>query len=225
MEVFSVPRVGPKLETLGLSVKAYDITLGLDLLTKAGQDVVWGDLCKFRPAVAILSPPCRDFSQLVRLWNHKKMSPSVVSHRMEDAETLLKFSMKIAAYQHFLNNGFIFEHPAGASSWKHDCVQSVAHRPGIKLLSFHQCRFGLQTPFSERPIKKLTHILTNMASVVCRFDKMYCCCAGREAHCKIQGSEAGVRLSTWAEKYPPKMCQELAWAVWAFLDNPKTIPK
>ncbi len=55
MEVFSVPRVGPKLEALGIQDKDYDITLGLDLLTKAGQDVVRGDLCKFRPAVAILS--------------------------------------------------------------------------------------------------------------------------------------------------------------------------
>ena len=55
------------------------------------------------------------FSQLMEMWNKKKMSPEVWTHRMNIAFVLFDYAIDIARYQHNRHRLFFF----GASFASH----------------------------------------------------------------------------------------------------------
>ena len=120
MEIFSPRRVAPYAERLGLlSAGSFDITNGCDLLTFAGRHQVLSALKTQEPGFLMTSPPCTMFSDLMRLWNQKKMKRAVYRQRMRQALALLEFNMMTCHLQ--MNEGrfFAFERPHRALSWKH----------------------------------------------------------------------------------------------------------
>ena len=153
------------------------------------------------------------FSALQTLYNKNKMEKSVWNHRMGEAVVMWNYALEVAELQVKKNRGFVLEHPSSASSWKESKVDDVLSLPGVKLISFDQCRFGLKSPMGK-PMRKATRFLTNMDSVVVRFAGRRCLCA--EPHREIQGSEAGHRLSVYAQSYPPMLVQGLAAAASEF---------
>ena len=61
------------------------------------------------------------------------------------------------------------------------------------------------------PMQKATTLLSNIPGIYSRFNKVYC--DGRHTHQQIEGEEGGCKRSTWAQKYPDKLCETIGDAV------------
>ena len=163
-----------------------------------------------RVNVCVLSPPCTMFSQLMRT-NFGRMKPDDLKRRWKDALCFMGFTMDIILYLISINGIFVFEHPTGASSWKLKRMQALLNMKGlrrpVRLVTFHQCRFGLVAPVSKKPIRKSTRFLTNSQMVASTFDRVFCQCDVE--HRQMQGSEGKYKLSKFCEQYPPELCKAL----------------
>ena len=191
----------------GLSSCAFDLKVGKDLSQLETRSEVFRTIEQRRPKLLVTSPPCTMYSKLQRLWNVKNMSPEEYNRRKAIADEYLWFAHTCNKIQHNAGRSFAHEHPAGASSWTEDSTQGVATLPGTYNALFDQCQFGLTSPHGT-PIKKQTRILCNNVRL---FNALRGCkCRkGSHTHKRIMGTEAGHRLSTWSEIYPPALCNAL----------------
>lgn len=211
-EIFSRPRMVSMIVALQLlhilvATLSIDILTGYDLLIPRVRENVMKMLVDGKIFVVMLSPPCTMFSQMMRI-NFHKMNKDDLKKRWKDAMTFITFTVRIIEYMLSINGIFVFEHPTGASSWKLACIQKLLRIPTVKLVKFHQCRFGLRAPVSKKPIRKSTRFLTNSQCVATAFDNKFCQCT--EAHRVIEGSEGSYSLSKWCEQYPDALCETLA---------------
>lgn len=207
VEIFSAPRLCPYFARMGyLARLSIDLVTGHDLAYRHNQEIVMSMMRHTRPKAAMLSPPCTVFSTLQNL-NMKKMSADAWQQKWNYGLNLLEFSMELAKFFDDQGKGFVFEHPASASSWRQACVLDVLQRQNVLVARFHQCRYGLKSPGSKLPMRKNTMLMTNLPSVQKEFHGKFCKCSAD--HCIIEGSEAGVQLSEWAQQYPPKLCKAL----------------
>ena len=213
IEVFSQPRLVPKAQELALGFnasKSIDILTGWDLLTEANQKATMEHFRSKKPRSCMLSPPCAMFSQLMNT-NFPRMDPIVVKKRWKDALTLWHFALHICQFMMSCGAIFVLEHPTGASSRRLQETQQLLSTPGIYLVTFHQCRFGLKAPISGFPIRKSTRLMTNSPIVAQYFDRVFCTCQG--PHKTIQGNEGPFTLSKYCEKYPSDLCEALLRAI------------
>ena len=214
MEIFSRPRLIPTVQRLGLRLvgdKSIDILTGHDLLSAQVRAEVTHMVMRERPRSVVLSPPCTMFSQMMRS-NWSRMNPQDVRQRWKNAKILFGFALQIANLQIDLDGLFVLEHPRHASSWKLAGSRKLMKRQGVRMACFHQCRYGLTTPFSKTPMKKATALLTNSVAVFEEFDGKVCTC--QLPHKKIEGQEWGVKLTSHAEKFPDELCEALVRALW-----------
>ena len=61
--------------------------------------------------------------------------------------------------------GFVFEHPAGATSWNNPSLQSLIAMDCVLSVDFDQCATDLRGP-NGQPIRKRTRLVSNMPSVI-----------------------------------------------------------
>ena len=210
-EYYSPPRVALILVGLGLLV-----SLCLDTLT--GWDFDWGEqrvlslhLLVFQKVGFLMaSPPCTAFCALQALWNFKKLPPQRVAAIWRKGMVYLAHAAECCRVQHNQGRLFGLEHPASATSWKQDVITDLAALPGVYAVTFDQCMLGIKSP-SGRPMRKRTRILTNSKHLVAQFSNLHC--DKSHEHCLIQGSECGIKLSTFAQIYPREMCLRIAKAV------------
>ena len=191
----------------GLGSCPFDLKVGKDLSQLEMRIEVFRMIEQRRPKLLVTSPPRTMYSKLQRLWNIKKMSPEEYTRRKAIADEYLWFAHTCNKIQHNAGRSFAHEHPAGASSWTDDSTQAVVTLPGTYNALFDQCQFGLTSPRGT-PLKKQTRILCNNVRL---FNALHGCkCRrGLHTHKPIMGSEAGHRLSTWSEIYPPALCNAL----------------
>ena len=211
-EIFSRPRVINMIAALHLTAVlsgslSIDILTGFDLRLAAAREAVMKMLLERSIHIVVLSPPCTMFSQIMHI-NFAKMKPDDLRQRWKDAMCFIHFTIRIIRWIVSKNGFFVFEHPTGASSWRLPCIQELLGLPGVKLICFHQCRFGLKAPISGLPMRKSTRFLTNSQQIIDTFDGVYCNCT--KPHRVIEGSEGKYRLSKWCEQYPPGLCEALA---------------
>ena len=215
-EFYSPPRVCLALRTRGLPAHhSFDLATGYDFLC-------WEDRARalhlqdaLQPLFVMLSPPCTMYSSLQNL-NLAKMEPSVRDRRFQDAHCLLDFAMLVAERQIQRGGFFCHEHPARATSWRRASVQRVAQLPGCQTITFDQCRVGLMTPGGQMPLRKRTTLLTNSTAVVNTFGPLQCNCPRGQG--VIQGSEGGIRISTYCQVYTPQFVNLLAQCVEAEIE-------
>jgi len=213
IEVFSQPRLVPTFERLDLGLRkglSVDILTGYDLLLEEKRGEIKQYFATHLPRTSMLSPPCTMFSQLMNV-NWKKMNPAEIRRRWSEALILWNFALQLAWFQLQHMGIFVLEHPTGASSWRLPETVALLNQPGVFLVSFHQCRFGLKAPISGQPIRKSTRLLTNSKLIKHRFDRKFCQCS--TPHRTIEGSEGPYKLSKYCEVYPPELCEELAKAL------------
>ena len=219
-EVFSPPRIVPILRGRGYGYRAthsWDITHGCDLTVLRNQINVCKTIEQKKIAVLLFCPPCTMFSQIQKSnWN--RMDPMVRVERLIDAVGQLDFSVWLMNLQLDRHRYFVFEHPVNASSWTRCNVKKLAARDGVYVVDFDQCKVGLKSPLGT-PIQKRTRLLTNIPTVCQHFGKMQCngC---HEYHLRLEGTEAGLRLTNLSQVYPPEMCDLLATAIKEFLGEP-----
>ena len=134
-EVYSPPRVTA-------SAAKYNLQPGwsLDLTTVDKNGVPW-DFSKgsrrrdgrdrleaTRPKVLIGSPMCKAFSALHALSAGKR-DPNVVRRQLVEAEVHSRFCCELYELQIRRGDYFVHEHPAGATSWRCECVRRILAIP------------------------------------------------------------------------------------------------
>ena len=203
-ELFSPPRVSIVAEEAGLrggyclDKTCVDHVTGKswDLNRQRDQAQLWGLLRRRPTRLLIASPPCTTFSSLQRL--RKTAMPE--AERLEGLE-LLKVAVKACQMQAKSGNLFLLEHPAGASSWKVDCLMDLSNMNGVQSLVLDQCMYGLVSADREgsAPARKSTRILTNMLGAE-RFLTSRCDHGHR--HVELLNNRAKA-----AQEYPRELCQ------------------
>ena len=136
MEVFSPFRIAAAICRLGMTMAgSFDLLSDCDLLSTAGRQEVLKTLMSKRPLMLMCSPPCTMYSELMRLWNAKKMNPQVKALREKDAYLMVCFSMELCRLQDDAGRFYCYEHPYKAASWKLDIVACLN-------LSQQKCSLG-----------------------------------------------------------------------------------
>eukprot|EP00959_Pyramimonas_sp_CCMP1952_P319010 6674772-Pyramimonas_sp.AAC.1 len=188
-----------------------DLSTGWNLHRKPVQQLVRDIVIKRKPSTLIVTPPCTMFSKMLHI-NKMRMDQQKLNARLTEGHGFLKYSMSLCSLQYDQGRKFVFEHPAGASSFKEACVKRIMKLPGVAIARFDQCRFGLKSP-SQKPMKKRTVLMTNCMHTHQLFDQKWCNCGPGVKHQVIEGHEAGVQLSSYASAYPDMMVSALVRGV------------
>ena len=166
-ELFSPPRVCKLAAEAGwragysLDKECADEVTGKswDFTQTREQAQLWGLLRRRPTRLLVASPPCTTFSSLQHL--RKTIMPD--KERREGQE-MLAVAAKACMMQVKNGGQFIFEHPAGASSWQEPCMKALGALPGVQCMIIDQCMYGLKSQDREgiAPAKKTTRIMTNL---------------------------------------------------------------
>ena len=165
-----------------------------------------------KPFTIILSPMCTAFSQIQAI-NKGRRDPAVIRREIDDAKDHIRWVMKLCALQHRSNRYFVFEHPAGATSWDMAEVKKVHGLEGVLKIKFDMCQFGMEArdPLDGqvRPVQKRTAVLTNSYEIAQRLRRE---CPNRGAdksmhhqHVKLEGGS----LCKNAQVYPRTFCRTI----------------
>ena len=80
--------------------------------------------------------------------NWDRMDPSQVRQIISEGKLMWDFAVEAAEEQCEAGNYFALEHPARASSWSTPRVQKLLRMPGVALIEFDMCAFGLTVDHS-----------------------------------------------------------------------------
>ena len=139
------------------------------------------------------------------MWNYKKFTAVQLETKLSAAKKLVDYAMWLAKLQYDGGRAFAYEHPSRATSWQLDSVSRVKALRGVQAVTFDMCMFGLCSPRSKTPCQKTTTVLTNSLALAKLLEGHKC--DKSHAHMRIQGSEGGITLSKWCQKYRPAFCQ------------------
>ena len=95
---------------------------------------------------------------------------------------------------------FLHEHPAGASSWKEECVKEILELPNVERVVGNTCAFGVLQEDSQGVgmIKKPTGFMTNACKIAEELNKE---CERKHTHVHLMNGRA-----KRAEVYPDELC-------------------
>ena len=207
VEIFSPPRVSIVVQKMGLDVpkEVFDLQHGWDVREQSDRELLRNVLRERRPNMAMFSPECKAYSQLMNV-NWEKMQPLDVRKILTEGQLMWDFSLEGCHQQ--LANGLHFglEHPSGASSWKLRQTQSLIEREDVALISFDQCAFGLQVDPAGELSRKRTKVATSNPHLAVKLLEAQCDHSHEHRHL-----EHG--LPAQAQVYPPKLCQAIAESV------------
>ena len=121
---------------------------------------------------------CTAFSSWQRI-NDKIRDPAVCA--AEKARALVHLSFCVELYREQLkhNRYFVHEHPASATSWQSEVMESLAAEPGVVKATCDQCQYGMDD-LDGNPIRKPTTFLTKAAEIAGQLTKR---CNGRSGQC------------------------------------------
>ena len=164
-EIYNPNCFGPLTQKFGLTPgKAFDLTLGDNLLDKRKQNEVIEYLRQVKPGLVLISPPCRMHSQLQNLSKRKRENmPELMKEylkKKQQSNQLLVFAIEICHLCLELGITFVFEHPLSASSWKHSAMERILRLPNVFMTRADQCCYGLRGT-SGLLHRKATGFMTN----------------------------------------------------------------
>ena len=164
-EIYNPNCFGPLTQKFGLTPgKAFDLTLGDNLLDKRKQNEVIEYLRQVKPGLVLISPPCRMHSQLQNLSKRKRENmPELMKEylkKKQQSNQLLIFAIEICHLCLELGMTFVFEHPLSASSWKHRAMERILRLPNVFMTRADQCCYGLRGA-SGLLHRKATGFMTN----------------------------------------------------------------
>ena len=128
------------------------------------EDVVMRDrarkrLLDERPMLLVGSPMCTAFSTWQRI-NNKIRDPVTVAGELRRAKQHLEFCVELYRIQVQGGRYFVHEHPAYASSWQTEIMESIMKDDGVTKATCDQCQYG-GADESGNPVKKPTSFMTN----------------------------------------------------------------
>ena len=217
-EYWSPPRCVPVALRLGMRCSlSLDIVTGWDFTVPSLRAISLQILNQLSVLFLMVCPPCTIFSDLMRLWNFKRMTLEDINMKWEEGMLHLAHSMQCCFQQWQAMRYFAFEHPERATSWQQQEVLRIQRLPGVECIVVDMCQFGLVSPVGNLPMRKRTRIMTNSPILVGLLQGKRC--QGTHQHQLVMGSEGGVRLSTWAQVYPDAFCIALVHAAMQHANN------
>jgi len=208
-EIFSPPRTTRRALERGakggfsLDVDHEDPWTGRkwNLLDPKTQDAARSLVRRTRPRLLIASPPCTLFSQLLNISGGVKDEK-----KWSEAVQMVEFAVEMCILQHRAGRKFIFEHPAGAKSWKLPCLEKLRDITGVEAVVLNMCRFGmeLEDKMGRGLVYKPTRIVTNSRTIA---EKVGLRCVGGHRHVHLESGRAKL-----AARYPQSLSD-------AFLDG------
>ena len=209
-EIYSPPRVAPLAPKYGLKEGySLDITTGdqegreWDFDKRTNRARARRLIREKRPGLLIASPMCTHFSKLMA-FNRTKMGELKYQGLMAKARRHLKFVIELCKEQLAHGGYFLFEHPAGASSWKEPEMTQLLQNPAVKTVICNMCRFGMTSTFQDGSpglVFKPTQFATNSEQIARALDKK---CLRDHAHAELVGGRAAA-----AQVYPPALCKAI----------------
>ncbi len=214
-EIYSPPRITKMANQLGMSGGwALDLT---EIDEEDGKPWDFTDISKRKkalqrvekdkPFMLIMSPMCGPFSKLQEVFNYPKMERSEVEAKISAAMEHLQFTVELCARQHAAGRLFLFEHPASASSWDTQVIQTLADVDGVHHVKFDFCMLGMETTDNQgraAPAKKRTGVLTNSYAVANLLHGAQC--RGEHWHMELVGGKAGP-CQVYPDKFARLICE------------------
>ena len=97
----------------------------------------------------VVSPMCSAFSRL-QSFNAARLGEAKVRDMLDMGIKHLNFAMELCEIQRRNGLYFLFEHPAGASSWSVKSVQTMLDKPHVRTYEGDMCQFNMkQTSHGE----------------------------------------------------------------------------
>lgn len=150
--VYCPPRIATMVERMGLRAG-----WALDLTTCDEDGREWNfdhlemrnrvvrKLLKDKPSLLVGSPMCTAFSQMNENVNYTRMDPEEIRRRKAYGRKHLELCAKFYDMQWSAGRYFIYEHLAGASSWKEPCIVELMGKHGVDRVNGDQCCYGLKS--------------------------------------------------------------------------------
>ena len=102
-----------------------------------------GLLKKDKPLFLVACPMCGPFSNINDL-NYGKMNDEDIRAKLQDAMMHIRFALSLCLMQLAEGRMFMFEHPAGASSWGTKMMQEMLSKEGVYLTKFDFCQLDMK---------------------------------------------------------------------------------
>jgi len=166
-----------------------------DLRDPMTQEAAKNLLRKTKPKLLIASPPCTLFSQMLNISGGVKDWG-----KFEEAVKMVEFAVEMCLMQHRAGRHFVFEHPAGASSWRLPCLAELREIQGVDSTTFNMCQFGMVLSDKDGPglVYKPTRACSNSGALI---EKVSRRCQGGHRHVHLESGRAKL-----AAKYPEGLC-------------------
>ena len=114
----------------------------------------------------IVSPMCSAFSRL-QTFNMKRLGEERIKEMLEMGIKHLNFAMELCEIQRRNGLCFLFEHPAGASSWSVNAAQRMMRQCGVNTYEGDMCQYDMKQVIKgeELFVKKPSRFMTNSPCV------------------------------------------------------------
>ena len=143
--------------------RAFDITLGTNLLKCHDRNDVRHYVKTNKPGLVVVSPPCTLYSALQNLNQKHLDSPEKIQEylkRVTEAQVLMRFAIEICRLVASYGGTFLFEQPQTSRAWKEPFVEKLTKELQNFVVTCDQCMFDLRS--AEGLLhKKPTSWLTN----------------------------------------------------------------
>eukprot|EP00971_Amphidinium_carterae_P173803 3445275-Amphidinium_carterae.1 len=183
-----------------------DLCCGIDVRDARTRHEVHQVVKTQKPLLVIAAPPCTAFSGWARLNRQNPSSRSTWEKSHLNGITCSKFAASIVELQLQGKRHFLLENPSGSDLFDRPEWQRLLATYAIDRVNVDQCSLGLTSPLGH-PIRKATTLWASSPLLLDGLRDARCRC--QTAHRQVQGSEAGYKLSVWAQAWPPTLCRRL----------------
>ena len=217
VEVFSPPRFAKVVEPLGHKAWSIDLETGYDLKDPQVRAKVKEELAQHPPELLILCPPCTNEGGWSN-YNKQFLSPAEFLRKRNESRLYIKFCCELFRQQVSLGGRALFEHPAGARTWRYPEMLHIMQKHEV--VNLHMCRYNLKLPNSEKLIRKSTRLVASHPE----FQKLAKKCPGQsspehQCHQVIEGSWPGIgQVSKFCAKYTPEFVKAVLELIPSFSD-------
>ena len=222
-EVFNPNRFKKESHKQGLNHgKAFDITLGTDLLRSQDRNDVRHYVKTNQPGLVVVSPPCTLYTLLQNLNQRYLDTPEKIREHMKrvaEAQVLMRFAIEICRMVASYQGTFLFEQPQTSRAWKEPFVERLTKELQNSVVTCDQCMFDLRSPEGFLH-KKPTTWLTNNEHVA---SVLRVRCDQGHQHLPVLGAGPGGSRSRLAQEYPEPLVQAILRGYRRSL--PREVPK
>lgn len=143
----------------------------------------------------------------MRLWNCQHMSNEYINAKWDDGMLHLSHAMHCCHTPWEEARDFMFDHPDRAFLWHQPEVMEIRELLGVACIVIDMCQFGLAALATQLPMRTRTRIMKKSPVRLRHLAGKLC--PRQHKPQLVHESEGGIRRSTWAQIYPPGLCDAM----------------